>query len=495
MATIGSTLRLPPRASDDDQETPRAIDVDVLHLRLPCRSFVIAYKVAEPAKFSLTNEFLLRLLRCADGMKEEQIAGFFGFSQEEMRFVIDHAEGYGYVGRQNGRVHLTHAGHELFVNNDDEPALFDVQTKREKFDFDLVAMSPIEGRYLSPFELDLEELPLQSAEETASASARIASSFRRHFSELRTRRSGTRGEKYLLYTIDDVQPGRRFSGILPVTITVRSDEPALAEANLFDWKTGTELEDRAAIVQSCGTLVRSIRIGGGFPASAGELLSQSAPEQVSRFVRQRGFDPLAFFKATIRQVGELRSDRPTVRVVGNIWTEANRSRLASALQDINSKKHAKSSMVLWIRPSHPYWGMNGRVVEILAAIQKQVGKSDEDESLGARSVLIGDESTPRRFTKAFNAVVQVPARHLPRGLEVFLVPGQIASVLVHTPVSAMDSYPVPLGIFTVDPKAVERVHGIISDILANALPKPIHCDWNTNRLLDEIDSALDFGAE
>src|ERR1019366_8537234 len=112
------------------------VEVDVLEVRLPCRTFQISYKVAETGEFSLTTEFLLRLSRLADGLQEDAVGDFFGFSPDETRFIVDFVESVGYAKRKNGRVYLTDSGHGLFAGGDD-PALFEVHSKQERFDFDL----------------------------------------------------------------------------------------------------------------------------------------------------------------------------------------------------------------------------------------------------------------------------------------------------------------------------------------------------------------------
>src|ERR1700728_224549 len=48
-----------PRPADSGDVVPSVsdlVDVNVIELRLPCRSFRIRYKVAEPGEFSMTTE-------------------------------------------------------------------------------------------------------------------------------------------------------------------------------------------------------------------------------------------------------------------------------------------------------------------------------------------------------------------------------------------------------------------------------------------------------
>src|SRR6266478_1192481 len=78
------------------------IDLCVYDLLLPCRSFEIEHKIATLGRVSLTTEFMLRLLKSADGLTEEDAAAFFGFDRRDIAFVLSEIENLGYVERRDG---------------------------------------------------------------------------------------------------------------------------------------------------------------------------------------------------------------------------------------------------------------------------------------------------------------------------------------------------------------------------------------------------------
>lgn len=475
--------------SFEDGSSRDLIDMDVLDVRLPCRGYQISYKVAENSDFSLTTEFLLRLLRLTDGMQEDAISEFFAFSGDEMRFVIDHVENAGYARRASGRVYLTDSGHALFVGGD-EPRLFEVHAKQDRFDFDLISFSPADPRrFLTRFELELAELPIQGTQDPGQASKAIFQSFSRYFQEFRLKRGGTRFDKQMLYTVDEVQPEHRYPSVLPLTVAVRRDDPAFTETTLVDWRSGPELEDRAAIVQSCANFVRSIRCrSNDLSREATELLVACAPDQLERFYRNGIFDVNALYRTVLRQAGELRIDRPTVRTLGRLWTDANRTRFAAALKYAVARPHSSPPMQVWLRPSVPYWGMTIRLQDLLAAVSRQFQAADADE--GIRAITIGEEQASPIFRFGFNAVVNVSPRDLPAGLEVFLVPGLVCYVAVHTPVGRDDGYPISLGILSFDSDVIGRVHQAIAQMLGRAYAVIDYCDWEVTDVVAEIQDAL-----
>ena len=63
--------------SANAREQARPLEVAVYNTILPCRRFVVSYKLAVLGRVSLTTEFLLRLLKATDGLDETKAATFF----------------------------------------------------------------------------------------------------------------------------------------------------------------------------------------------------------------------------------------------------------------------------------------------------------------------------------------------------------------------------------------------------------------------------------
>jgi hypothetical protein len=467
------------------------VDVNVIELRLPCRSFRINYKVAEAGEFSLTTEFLLRLLRLVDGLPETSVSEFFGFTNDETSFVIDFVESQGFARRMNGKVNLTEAGHRLFIAGE-EPALFEVNAKQERFEFDLVSFAPADSfRVLDDFEFQLPELSLPDTASGNHMAPRVFDAFKKYFQEIRMKRGGTRLEKQSLYTVDEVQAEQRFSSVVPVTLSVRVDEPEYPEASLVHWRSGTELEDRGAVVLSCANFAKEIKFGPHqLSRDAVEVLSNVAPIQLMGLHKSGILNAAGFFKAAVKQAGELRIDRPTVRVVGHLWTDANRLRFASAMRYAMTKSGGAPAMQFWLRPSVPHWGITKRVAEILAAVTRQFNEASEPTAISVRSVMAGDDRRHVPFKHVFNSVINMPPREFPSGLEMFLVPGHIAYVAVHTPIRSPEGYPVPLGVLSFDPEVVARAQASLAKIFATSFAVPYHCDWSAKDVVASVRAAL-----
>lgn len=466
-------------------DSEELVDIDVIELKLPCRAFRIDYKLAEPGEFSLTTEFMLRLLRYADGLSEAAISEFFAFTTDETCFVVDLVQKDGFARRKNGKVYLSEAGHRLFTNSDD-PGLFEVHKKQERFDFDLLAFAPADRKSLDEFEFRLPEISMGDVSENERVADLARESFRRFFHEFRIKKGGKAFEAETLYTIDNVQAEQRFSALVPVTLAVRPDDPRFPEANMTGWRSGTELEDRAEVAVQCATFAKNITTRSDqIWSETVKLLSDVAPIQMMGAYNANTFKARVFFKAALKQAGELRVDRPTIRTVGHLWTQRNRIRFASAVKYALSNSAGAPPYQFWLRPSIPYWGITKRLSAITEAVRNQFLESSEDIPL-IHSIMIGDDRRSDLFKHACDGCISLPDYALPAAIEAFLVPNHIAYVAVNAPMDSEEGYPIPLGILTFDPASVTKVQRFLETILESRVAYESHCSWRPNGLMDEV---------
>jgi hypothetical protein len=98
----------------------------------------------------------------------------------------------------------------------------------------------------------------------------------------------------------------------------------------------------------------------------------------------------------------------------------------------------------------------------------------------------------QRCRGAFDKFLSLNPAGVPPGLEIFLVPRRLVVVLVHGALDA-SGFPVPVGVLSVDPNAVERAHGIVDEIFARAASAAA---WDEvgPALREAVYRALDFAA-
>jgi hypothetical protein len=429
---------------------------------LPCRRFDIEHKVAVLGRVSLTAEFLLRLLKSADGLDEGAAAAFFGFDLRDMSFVLSEVENLGYVERREGRLWLTLAGLALFRPDSDQPQIFEVEALRESVGFDLLSLAPEQPRFLDDFERTLPELPLH-AEIASAASKQVPAAFRRFYGEIVSRRERKREDKKALYSVDNVSPGERFSA--PLRIVVRSSgmRPFAGEPDLSDWRSDQEQDDRSATSDAASAFVDGLSTTRhSQDADAYAVLLELAPEFLKEFSRRDGLAVDRYFREAFVRAGDVRSDRPTVPLLGFLLGRDNLRRTTEVL-NYGLRSAPRPPYVVWLTPMTKLWGATRLLPDFLRHLKTQL-RTDDLEASGPRLTTVGLVTGRPEFylERAFDDVATSELPRFPRTLEIMLVPGVMVAVSVHAPIGAQTGAPVPLGFASFDPRVVERAQALLA---------------------------------
>ena len=408
----------------------------------------------------MTEEFLLRLLHSVDGINERDIGSFFGFDERETGYVIREAEEAGHVTRKEGRLWLTIIGRGLFRDGSEEPQIYEVEKRTTTVGFDLLAIAPAQRKLLGRFEVALPELRAEDAEKVSGAGKLVSIAFRRFYGEIRARYGAEQLKKRSLYSIDNVVAGERFSSIIRVLAKSKVGRPGFPEPDLSAWRTGYELDDRSAVIERSAAFLESLkafrRLEDG---DAYKCLVGVAPEFLEEFVRRGELNVERYFRETVSRVGEIRSDRPTIPVAGSLFTEGNVRRLFEALRYALERRKHRPQAFFWLVPQVIAWGTTRVLPVVLDQIERQLGinAGEEEESPQTRSTAFVAGRPSRHLSEAFDMVIAgADFIGVPPTIEMFVVPGLVAAVMVHAPIGAIETVPVPLGILSFDDRVVRR---------------------------------------
>ncbi|NGM49237.1 hypothetical protein G5B46_06425 [Caulobacter sp. 602-2] len=439
------------------------LDLATYDVQLPCRWFEIDHKIAVLGRVSLTAEFLLRLLKSADGLDEASAAAFFGFDLRDMSFVLSEVEGEGYVQRREGRLWLTLAGQSLFRSDSDQPQIFEVEAVRENVGFDLISFAPEPKRYLEDFEFCLPELAVRP-EIASSATQHIPGTFRRFYPEIQARRERKRDDKKSLYSVDNVSAGDRFPATVRISVKSTGMRPHAGEPDLSDWRSEPELEDRPNTVDAASAFVdRLVTTRHSADGEAYAVLLELAPEFLKEFTRRDGLNVERYYREAFSRAGEVRSDRPTLPIVGALLGEKNLRR-AMEVVSYGLRKEAKPASFLWLAPMMHHWGATQLLPEFLKLLKAQLRQKQTDPSAPpAMAVGLATGRPESHLERAFDALAVSDVPRFPRILEVLLVPGVMASVTVHAPIGSQTGLPVPLGFISFDPRVVGRTQAYMAE--------------------------------
>jgi hypothetical protein len=451
----------------------RPLEVATYDVLLPCRRFEVSYKLAVVGRVSLTTEFLLRLLKATDGLDECKAATFFGFDHRDMAFVVAEAQVLGYIDRDDGFLRLTSAGTDLFRGGSDTPEIYEIEQRREPFVFDLLSLAPQRPEQLDEHELYFPELKGADPSQISSASRTIPEAVRKFYFELvgSKDRNGSSAAKRSIYSIDDVRAGNRLSALVSISVRLNASSPGTVEPDLSSWRSDQELDDRAKIVNSVSQFVEGLKVHkAGSEADAYRMLIDVAPEFLKDFTRSDGLAVDRYLREASTRVGEVRSDRPTVPLVGNLTTLANVERLSQIIRYAR-RRQTKPATILWLKPNVKSWGMTVQTMKVLDRLTKMIGSIEGDQSsISGMSVCLSVGEPEYLLQKIFSENVTSSGFPFPQALEVLLVPGLLTAMLVHSPVGSY-GFPIPLGFASFDGQVIERVHDLMRERVSNYIMK------------------------
>jgi hypothetical protein len=450
-----------------DDGDDRTITLGLFDLMLPCRSFKIDHKAAEVGKVSITAEFLLRLLKSVGKMREEAVAEYFGYDLREMDFVLGEVEAEGLVLRSDGWLSLTLSGEEVFRPGDDEPVIYEVEQRTGIYGFDLISMAPQQREHLSIFETRLPELEIVDIDRVSNATVAVGKSFKRFYAELSPRRPAAKSIRRSLYSIDSIDPKDRFFSIVRVLVNAKGTKPAEGEIDLSEWRAEFELADREAVVIAVARFAELLRTNRRVDDDlAYSQMIRFAPDFFKDFTRKNGLAVERYYKEAFSRVGEVRSDRRTIPILGSLFTPENVRRLMHVAGYGLRALQETPETVYWLPPQVSYWGMARALPELVDHFKDALTVRNEEIGLSVSRPLAVAlcQGKPSRWTeKAFDYCGQTDRLLMPGGIELLLIPGAFAAALVHAPVGAQSGHVVPLGLASFDPQVVDRITALLRE--------------------------------
>lgn len=363
-----------------DQEPPLVGTIDFL---LPCRDYVVDFKVADTKRLSITLEYLLRLLKLLGRLTEEELAEFFNYSRKELEFVLSEAKERDYVAWRNGEVELNNVGRALFSSGQNIPFSLELQSFSKRVGFDLLSLGFEHRGHLSYFERSLPELEVMHTSFVEGGSKDIPAVFRKNYFDIMISDSRLERERKGLYSIDKISSGDRFSAL--VTVNIRLDERGVGQPDysLAGPRADQDAASRNEIFESVSSFLGR------------QCRTKRETDQVS----------LDLFKALIegalttprsQAVGKLQSPKSMAQdlldavnsaegnsaFIGSPFLPEIGTQLIAAIRDGQSKRQCTSN-VAWLLPNAPAWGMTANLPSLIEGVFEEFSFLTDDGTIEA----------------------------------------------------------------------------------------------------------------
>jgi hypothetical protein len=409
----------------------KGLTVRTFGFNIPCRRFVLAAKVTRDRRMPMVDEFVLRALKLTEQLTLIRLAGFFGFSLEEMQTVVADlaSRSLVVVDGENVRLHAS-ANEMLRTSSDGIPTILEVESWVESLWFDLISGSMIPYGIRRGTNL-VDITPPASLESVSVEFARTA--FEENFREyLKIYRKMHNPDAFSLYAVTDVQPSQyghvAIAGTEELTLYPQPKlQPSLLESE----------GDRPLRVRQLNEAMRSAYDGLTDPdpslTARAEYDRLAGSNSLQAATSSSGFVDLERW-----QRAEIEERPPgTATLVGAVYLERNRQifRTLITQRAIEAAPEGDQLLpeLLWLRPTGSSWGASDDLRALLAEVRGAV-RDIPDRRRSVRTTLVvpaADRgSHPSRFKRLFDHGILAPPGYLPPALEVLVVRGIAAAVLV-----------------------------------------------------------------
>ncbi len=451
--------------------------VNTIDFLLPCRDYVIDFKVADTKQLSITLEYILRLIRVLGRLREEEIAEFFNYDRKELEFVLNEGSAHEYIEWKNGEVDLARAGRKLFDVGSNVPRSMELQTFSSRVGFDLLSFSFERKKYLSRFDSFLPELEVKDTEFISDGSSGVPEVFKKNYFEIMVSDPRLKKEKKGLYSVDKVATGDRYSVLVPVDI--RHDNQCLGQPDfdLGKWKDEADLGSRQAVLESISsylsTLCRSRNPRDQVSFQVFRALIDDVLDTSSENVVDEAFSAEVIYKNISEHL--LKDDGNSV-FFGSPFLPKIGTELIGAIKDGMNQRKPKLNLS-WLIPNTPAWGANQNFPSLLEGIYKELASEAETGNREKVFSSNDDEANSRmnvewfvsgKLEKQISVAFQ---QHACEGhelsisnnlVEIIVCSNAAVLIAIHVPPTRGSAMPTPLGVISSNRAVVEKALDYLS---------------------------------
>jgi hypothetical protein len=410
----------------------RELTVRTFGFNVPCRQFIVAAKVTRDRRMPIVDEFVLRCLKLCDLIAIGRLASFFGFTSTEAQVVVADLVARSLVLVEGDAVRLHPAANEMFrTSPDGVPRVMEVESWVEWLWFDLISGNMISREGLRRGKNLVELDPPSAAASVPVSFARQA--FEENFREyVKNIRKINNPDAFSLYAVTDVRPGEY--GYVPLAgqeYLVLHPEPKLRPSLL---EVESDRPHRLMkLTEAMTERYRSLTSPEPSGTSRSEYCRLTHSRSLQDATSSEGLLDLKRWMDEERRAAESQ----VTTLVGSAYLERNRKVLRDALEEkfaaLKASEGRPTPELVWIRPSGSSWGVSDDLRTTLAELRAVVRQTVDRHAMLQTSIVFpaAEKShRPHRFNRIFDQGFIAPAGYLTPGIELVLVPGVAAIILV-----------------------------------------------------------------
>src|SRR5260221_6871169 len=129
--------------------TRDGIEIDNASFVVRAQKFRVAAMIMKRTPIPVATEYATRLVHLVQGIRLEEMAGFFDFAPAESKVLLEDVLSTGLVAERNRQLVLSPRRHEALSPITDGLELFEVEEITSTISLDLAAFAPVEESNLN----------------------------------------------------------------------------------------------------------------------------------------------------------------------------------------------------------------------------------------------------------------------------------------------------------------------------------------------------------
>lgn len=450
--------------------------INQVSFSLPCKAFIVDYSVSEKRQLPVVKEFIVRLLFSVGSCKPTLLSDFFGFSSDELQYVLSDLTEEGLIKWTDKTVVLTSYAQEKFeeiAGGKLVPRFFEIEDEIDTVLFDLysfkILYSSFKQKSRNPLGVDI---PLADGSHS-NIKEKIKSSFGEQFSLYQEKVQGIDIYKNFpeLYKINHITTN--YDAVLPIEISysINKDSPK----NII-LKYNSEVIDEW---DSQHILFKPMD-----EALLGENNSDDCVKEFSDYTRLTNdpfitkywtpnnnidIDSLINNYAVEHNIWDSKSTR---MLIGNIYTKNNSAIIMKMIREKRQNEHSDNKITkngaIWIaEPENKTWGRTSEFISFVTEINELFDQ--RKKSTGIAMIIpcaSKQESWELQDLYSFSTENKVKLQgvnevFISKKIEIFYIPNIIMVTLFHYHLEDDRKLTLPIGFITTNSGKMIKINSEI----------------------------------
>ena len=448
---------------------------------VPVETFEISAYISVAERLPIVTEFVLKVVHTCESIRASALREFFGFSQAESLAVVEAMCRRSLLVMEGDVLRLTQYAQEQFQGDEKNPSFHKIVPAKDSITFDLLTFFPIpnggltgEGKGGGDQRSSEGSIKLDAPDEALGQSVELArTAYRQNYDQIAFRREGSRDRNYGVYSIEDIQGGRR--RYAPINVNFILDEDGHVQRQYdeqFHRVAPPELVNAVTeqVTRSLPSTLKAPR------AALEEFTALFDLRFLQPYVRDGGVD-LPRYMADVHAGSVADVPRGVYPLFGNAYLTENLSDFAEGVESRLQGKRRKSPLktsVVWLAPEYALWGRGESFAQAVRKLRNILDAEGQDihvcafaspeQERDVREQLRGPALARLHCIRPRSTAQRVP---MGGALEILLMPGGLLCAMLHMPIPGSEAIWAPIGFRSSNAKHLEAARTLLVDAMTD----------------------------